>query len=70
MMGILERRLASTRAFVVGSGFTLADVVLGLSVNRWLMTPIERPDYPAVAAYYERLKERTGFREHGCNGLP
>ena len=70
MMGILERHLASTGAFATGNSFTLADVVLGLSVNRWLMTPIERPDYPAVAAYYDRLKERPGFLEHGCNGLP
>jgi glutathione S-transferase len=69
MMGILEQRLASTGAFA-GDSFTLADVVLGLSVNRWLMTPIERPDTPAVAAYFERLKERPGFVEHGCNGLP
>jgi glutathione S-transferase len=70
MMGILERHLASTGAFATGEAFTLADVVLGLAVNRWLMTPIERPDYPAVAAYYERLKQRPGFIEHGCNGLP
>jgi glutathione S-transferase len=70
MMGILERQLADTGAFVAGDAFTLADVVLGLAVNRWMMTPLERPDYPAVAAYYERLKTRPGFREHGCNGLP
>ena len=69
-MGILERHLASTGAFVTGEPFTLADVVLGLAVNRWLMTPIERPDYPAIAAYFERWKQREGFREHGCNGLP
>ena len=70
MMGILERQLAATGAFAAGDIFTLADVVLGLAVNRWLMTPIERPNYSAVAAYYERLKQRPGFREHGCNGLP
>lgn len=71
MMEILERRLASTGAFVAGSTFTLADIVLGLSVNRWLMTGgIERPDAPAIAAYFERLKARAGFIEHGCNGLP
>jgi len=69
-MGILERHLASTGAFAAGDTFTLADVVLGLAVNRWLMTPIERPDYPAIAAYFERLKQRPGFIEHGCNGLP
>jgi glutathione S-transferase len=71
MMGILERRLASTGAFAAGANFTLADIGLGLSVNRWLMTGgIERPDAPAIAAYFERLKQRPGFIEHGCNGVP
>jgi glutathione S-transferase len=70
LMGMLERQLQSGAGFAVGAGFTLADVVLGLSVNRWLTIPIERPDYPAVAAYYERLRERKGFIEFGCNGIP
>jgi glutathione S-transferase len=70
MMDILERRLASTDAFAAGSNFTLADIVLGLSVNRWLMTGIERPNAPAIAAYFDRLKQRPGFIEHGCNGIP
>ncbi len=69
-MGILARHLRQAGAFMTGDTFTLADVVIGLAVNRWLMTPIERPDYPAVAAYYEQLKKRPGFVEHGCNGLP
>jgi glutathione S-transferase len=69
-MGILENRLAATGAFVAGPVFTLADIVLGLSVNRWLMTPIDRPACPAIAAYHARLCERPGFLEHGCNGTP
>jgi len=70
-MAILDRRLAATGAFVAGEAFTLADVVLGLSVNRWAMTPLEtRPNLPAVATYCARLTERPGFREHGRNGIP
>lgn len=69
-MGILENQLAATGAYVVGPIFCLADVVIGLSVNRWLMTPLDRPSYPAVLAYYGRLASRPGFSEHGCNGLP
>ena len=69
-MGILENQLAATGAYVVGPTFCLADVVIGLSVNRWLMTPLDRPNYPAVLAYYGRLANRPGFSEHGCNGLP
>jgi hypothetical protein len=41
-----------------------------LSVNRWRMTPMERPDYPAVDAYCQRLALRPGFMEHACNGVP
>lgn len=69
-MAVLEGQLAATGAFVVGPTFTLADVVLGLSVNRWLMTPVHRPDTPAIAAYHARLCARPGFLEHGCNGTP
>ncbi|RAI72337.1 glutathione S-transferase [Pseudomonas fluorescens] len=70
MMGILEHQLATTKAYVAGPRFTLADIVIGLSVNRWLMTPIERPDYPAVDEYFKRLAQHRGFLKHCCNGLP
>ena len=69
MVGILDARLAETRAFVAGSGFTLADIPIGLSVNRWFMAPIERPPFPAVEAYYDRLSERPAFLKHGRNGI-
>lgn len=69
-MAILERQLEKSGDFVAGPAFTLADIVLGLSTNRWFMTPIERPALPRVEAYYERLNERAGFRAHGRNGTP
>ncbi len=69
-MGILEGQLSRTGAFAAGNAFTLADIVLGLSINRWFMTPIEHPVFPAVADYFERLNERPGYRLHGCNGMP
>lgn len=58
LMLILERRLAQTGAYVAGGAFTLADVVLGLSLQRWLLTPIERPPTPALLAYRARLQAR------------
>lgn len=69
-MRILDAQLARSGAYVTGPAFTLADVVLGLSVNRWLLTPIERPALPAVTAYYQRLQQRPGFIAHGANGRP
>ncbi len=32
--------------------------------------PIERPDLPAVRAYYERLAQRPGFVAHVRHGTP
>ncbi|MDF3865268.1 glutathione S-transferase [Pseudomonas denitrificans (nom. rej.)] len=69
-MALLDRQLERTGAFATGACFSLADVVLGLSVNRWYLTPMQRPELPAVAAYYERLSERPGFLLHGRNGEP
>lgn len=69
-MAMLEEQLQKTGACATGPDFTLADVVLGLSVNRWQMTPMERPALPAVAAYLERLSERPGCLAHCRNGMP
>lgn len=68
-MAILDRQLERTGSFVCGAQFTLADVVLGLSVNRWAMTPFEHPALPAVQAYYDRLGERPAYLKHGKNGI-
>jgi glutathione S-transferase len=68
-MAILDAQLARTGAYVTGAAFTLADVVLGLSMNRWRMTPIERPAFAALAAYRERLLTREGFALYGENGI-
>jgi glutathione S-transferase len=68
-MAILDAQIERTGAFVAGDRFTLADIVLGLSVHRWLGTPIERPALPNVAAYYERLRARPHFPTHANEEL-
>lgn len=71
-MAMVEDQLKKTGADIAGPSFTLADVAVGLSVNRWFASalPIERPYLPAVADYYERLSERPAFMAHGRNGQP
>jgi glutathione S-transferase len=77
-MGFLEQALLATApasdaagaAYATAHGFTLADIVLGLATHRWVMTPIEHADLPAVRAYYERLSQRPAFLAHGRNGIP
>ncbi len=66
---ILDGQLARTGGHVASAAFTLADIPIGLSVNRWFMTPFERPSFPHVEAYYERLSARPAFLKHGRNGI-
>jgi len=69
-LALLDRQLATTGAFVAGADFTLADIPIGLSVHRWFAAPLAHPDLSAVTAYYERLGQRAGYRQHGRNGAP
>ncbi|MDN7140104.1 glutathione S-transferase N-terminal domain-containing protein [Pseudomonas sp. JQ170] len=69
-MTILDRQLERTGAYVSGEAFSLADIPIGLSVNRWFQTPIDHPPLAAVQAYYDRLNGREGYRLHGRNGTP
>ena len=69
-MRLLDAQLARGGPYLLGETLSLADIVLGLSTQRWYASPIERVELPAVAAYYAHLGTREGFRRHGCNGLP
>ena len=63
-MRILDEHFAHGGQFITGEFFTLADVVIGLSTHRWLLSPIERPPLDAVHGYYQRLSVRPAFRAH------
>jgi glutathione S-transferase len=69
-MAILDAQLQRSGGHAAGPGFTLADIVLGLSTHRWYSTPMDRPDLPAVADYYRRLSMRPGFQAHGLAAGP
>ncbi len=62
-MGILEAQLQVSK-WVAGDAMTMGDLPVGALVYRWSELPIDRPDLPAVAAYYARLSERPAYREH------
>lgn len=68
-IGLLDGHLAQGMPWVAGDAFSLADIVLGLSVNRWRMTPMARPDCAHVAQWVERLSERPGFALWCGNGI-
>ena len=57
-MLILEGHLQSKSAYLCGEAFTLADIVMGLAINRYLRLPRPMPLLPAVSAYQARLMLR------------
>lgn len=69
-VGQLEEHLQRGGPFMCGDRFTLADIPIGLVVNRWFSLNFGRPSYAAVASYYDRLTERSAYRRHVRNGLP
>jgi glutathione S-transferase len=70
-VGQLEAHLASAGPYITGDAFTIGDIPIGLVVNRWFcFNNFEKPDYPAVARYYERLSTRPAYMRHVRNGLP
>jgi len=57
---VLDAHLAGSDYLALGR-FTLADIVIGLSVHRWRETPIERPQTPHLDRYFARLRERPSM---------
>jgi glutathione S-transferase len=59
----VPERLLSGRPYLGGAAFTMADIPLGCEVQRWMRVPIERPAYPAVEAWFDRLCSRPAFKK-------
>jgi glutathione S-transferase len=55
--------------YVAGADFTLADIPLGPLVHRYFQLPIERPDQPALRAWYDRLLARPAYAAHVARPL-
>jgi glutathione S-transferase len=64
MLRLLEHRLSAAGPFVCGTEFTVADIVLGVSVNRWFQSPIERLELPRVRAYLDCMIQRRAAQMH------
>lgn len=57
-MAVLEGQLAQGQTFVAGDAFSIADIAMALSVHRWMSLPAQKPEFAAVAEYYERVMSR------------
>jgi len=60
---LLDRHLTG-RTFIAGDQLTMGDVPAGAAVYRYLTLEMDRPALPAVRAYFDRLQERSAYRQH------
>lgn len=64
---LLDRQLAG-RDFLLGAGFTLADIPAGVTLRRYFAALDEgglaRPSLPGLEAWYRRLQARPAYRQH------
>jgi glutathione S-transferase len=58
-----EAQLAKS-PWLAGEEFSLADIIFAHILYRYFTIEIERPNLPALAAYYARLTERPAYAEH------
>src|SRR4051794_22927878 len=70
MVALIDAQLSRTRGYIAGDTFTVADIVIGLSLRRWHSIPMTRPPLPNVERYYELLLNRSGFQRYGRDGGP
>lgn len=61
-LAIVDKALADA-PYLSGATFGMGDIPIGPFVYTWFGLPIERPDLPNLAAWYERLKARPAFQK-------
>ncbi|MDR6235984.1 glutathione S-transferase family protein [Pseudomonas oryzihabitans] len=69
-VAVLEAHLTQHGPYVAGATFSLADIVLGLSLHRWRSTPMERIAAPAIEAYLDRLATHPAWACYASDATP
>lgn len=59
-MAVLDAHLALS-PWLSGDAFGIGDVPMGVYAHSWFTLPIERPDLPNVADWYNSLQARAGY---------
>ena len=49
------------RPWLSGSQFGIGDIPMGVYAYTWFSLPFDKPEFPAVADWYARIRERPGF---------
>lgn len=62
LLAIADAALAQ-QPYLSGETFGVGDIPLGCFAYAWFEMPIERPDMPALRAWYDRLRQRQPYQK-------
>lgn len=62
LLAVADKVLAE-QPFLSGETFGIGDIPLGCTAYGWFSMPIDRPNLPHLAAWYQRLTERPAYRK-------
>ena len=62
LLAIPDQTLAA-KPYLAGGALTMGDIPLGCHVQLWMRLPIERPQHPHLAAWFDRLCTRPAFKK-------
>jgi glutathione S-transferase len=60
---MVPEQVLGDQPWLSGDEFGMGDIPLGVYIYPWLELPLDRPNFPNLAAWYERLKQRPAFVE-------
>lgn len=63
ILQILEAHLTD-HDYIAGNDFTMGDIPLGAVAYRYFNVDVERPSFPNIEAWYNRLSERSAYKKH------
>ena len=63
LLPILDEWLSGHR-FVAGDDLTMGDLPLGTFAYRYYHVDIQRPEFPHISSWYDRLCQRPAYRHH------
>ena len=59
----IPESVLSHKPYIAGASLTMGDIPLGCEVQRWMRVPIERPVFPNLQAWFDRLCERPALKK-------
>lgn len=61
-LDVLEDHLTNN-AYVAGTDFTMGDIPVGCSVDRWFKMPLTHKAHPNIARWYSQIRLRAGAQQ-------